>query len=142
VVDVVTALGVLLDDLCEPRVVEHVPGAQQRRPQPSVHERHLARDGAAHEHVVRRGDVFQHRVDLVTLRVPPPAAMDRLARDRLGEPRDGPLASDEDDAVPLDERQRLVRIHPPPPPSAALALASAQSPAVRIPARNRTHLAN
>ena len=86
--------------------------AQQRRPQPPVHEADLSVHDAADQYVRR----FAHRTregeNRLRARMRPPVAADRSAGDRGGEGYDiRMLRRFGDDALPLDERERLACVY-------------------------------
>lgn len=81
--------------------------SNQRRPEPAVNEGHLAIHETANEHIVRIGHRLEDGEYVVAPGMRPPAALDGFPGDRLGQPRNRALGRYEDDAVLLDERQRL-----------------------------------
>jgi hypothetical protein len=103
----VAARGVLLTDrgdliasqlasLCEPH---------ERRPRPAMDEGELTVDELEAAHIVASGELRQRREDRPALRVRPPAADDRLARDRLGHARHRAACAREHDLVLFQERE-------------------------------------
>ena len=67
----------------------------------------LALDEAAHEHLVAVADGSGYRKDLVTLRMRPPAALNRPPDDEGSQRRDRPFSGLEYDAVLTNERESL-----------------------------------
>jgi|GEM_PF-1888737 len=109
------ALAVLLGDLSHSRSVEPGNELDQRRPQPTVHVSHLAVDQLAHEHVRVSRNGRRQREDLMALRVPPPAPLERSACDVLGKAGHGTTRCLQHHAVLSDERECLFRRHEEPP---------------------------
>jgi hypothetical protein len=77
--------------------------SDKRRPQPPMDKGDLALDEAAHEDVVAVADGPRYREDLVTFRMRPPAAPNRLSSDELSEGRDRPLRGLEYDTMLTNE---------------------------------------
>jgi len=104
-------LRVLLDDAGDAPGLQFRRDARERGPEPPVHERQLAADEPADEHVVRFLDRLERAKDLAAGRMPPPAALHGRAGDRVGEPGRGTRRAHEHDAVLFDEGERLGRCH-------------------------------
>ena len=84
----------------------------QRRPKPTVHERHLPADqpgGDDHRRLARNVDDLE---DLVASRVTPPAAVDGLADDKFGQTGLRTVRGLKDDAAPTNYRYRFDRHRP------------------------------
>ena len=79
--------GVLLVQRGQLLRAESIGSSNQRRPQSTMHERHLAVHQAKTHDVGRLVELAQHVEDLVTLRMSPPTPLDRLASDELGNVR-------------------------------------------------------
>jgi len=75
------ARGVLIGDLRQPTLVEARGQLHQRRPHAAVYISDFALDQLTHQNVRVLGNATQELEDLVTLGVPPPAPLDRFARD-------------------------------------------------------------
>ena len=70
-----------------------------------MNQRDSPADEPADKNLIGRSDHTKDCVDVMTLWVRPPAALDGFADDGFGKPGRGPLGRSEDDAVTLDECQ-------------------------------------
>lgn len=97
-------------DLAQPRKAirwKSARRANKGRPQPPMDKSDLALDQATHEDIVAVADRSREREDLVTFRMRPPAAPNRLASDDPGKRQDRPLRRLEYDAALTNECESL-----------------------------------
>jgi hypothetical protein len=71
----------------------------------------LAADQTTNKDLVAVADCPRHREDLVTFRMRPPVATNRLSGDGLDKRWDWPMRGFEHDTVPTNESKRLARCH-------------------------------
>src|SRR5437762_2757081 len=76
-----------------------------------MHIGDLSPNQPAHQYVGGLGDRLEHGKYLVAFRMSPPAAVDRLSCEDIGQPWRRPLCRSQDDTVLLDERNRLLGAH-------------------------------
>ena len=88
---VATRWRVLLSNLSKLLGREALGEPNQRRPEPAMNQGDLAIDEPADKDLLGFGDGCKDCVDVMTLRVRPPAAVDGFADDGLGEARSGSL---------------------------------------------------
>lgn len=100
---------VLVSNLSELFAREASAEPNERRPKPPMNQRDLAADKSAHENLIRTGNRPEDRIDVMTLWMGPPAALDVFADDSFRETRGGTFGRSQDDAVFSDESQRFLR---------------------------------
>lgn len=83
----------------------------QRRPQAPMNQRHLSINEAANKNIGRFGELLEHRKDLMTFRMRPPAALDRLTGNHLRHARHRSARCRKHDAVLLNKSHCLFKGH-------------------------------
>jgi hypothetical protein len=131
--------SVYLMNLCKIGDWESIRDSHQSRPQSPMHVSYLSADEPAHEDIRTIPDRAGHRKDLSTLRVCPPATVNRLAGDSFGERRNRACAGFQHDSLCLHEGQGFGGCHE---SAISQAVGAKQNTALRSRCRRRgAHLA-
>ena len=102
---VATRWCVLLSNLSKLFGSKTLGKSNKEGPVPPMDQRDFSADEPAHQNLVRVGYRTKSRIDVMTLRMCPPAALYDFADDGVRKARRGPFGRSEDDAVPSNERQ-------------------------------------